>query len=82
MVRTQIQLTEEQARRLRRVANDQGVSLAEFIRRCIDRALAEEAPGIDRAYARASALIGTLMLDDGAEDLAENHDRHLAETFD
>ncbi|MBI4476877.1 MAG: ribbon-helix-helix protein, CopG family, partial [Acidobacteria bacterium] len=45
MVRTQIQLTEQQARRLRAQARERGVSLAEMIRRCVEKGLAEEAPG-------------------------------------
>ncbi|MGH2555074.1 MAG: ribbon-helix-helix protein, CopG family, partial [Actinomycetota bacterium] len=32
MIRTQVQLTEEQARQLKRVAAERGVSLAEIIR--------------------------------------------------
>ena len=40
MVRTQIQLTEEQAARVRRVAAERRVSMAEVIRDTIDRALA------------------------------------------
>lgn len=40
MVRTQIQFTEEQARKVRRVARERGISMAEVIRRCIGRAFA------------------------------------------
>ena len=39
MIRTQIQLTREQSDRLREIAREQGISLAEAIRRCVDRAL-------------------------------------------
>ena len=39
MVRTQIQLTEEQARRLRAMSAEQGVSMAELIRRSVDALL-------------------------------------------
>ena len=39
MVRTQIQLTEEQARRLKALAAEQGVSMAELIRRSVDTVL-------------------------------------------
>ena len=47
MVRTQVQLTEVQARRLRRRSREEGISLAEAIRRAVDRMLAE--PGPDRS---------------------------------
>ena len=41
MVRTQIQLTERQARLVRDAARRKGVSIAELIRRALDDALAE-----------------------------------------
>jgi hypothetical protein len=41
MVRTQIQLTEQQARRLPR---ERGVSLAEIIRCYVEKGLSDEAP--------------------------------------
>ena len=50
MVRTQIQLTEQQARRLRAQAHERGLSLAEVIRRYVEKGLADEAP--DRAGKR------------------------------
>jgi hypothetical protein len=80
MVRTQIQLTEEQARRLRRAARAQGVSLAEMVRRCIELALDETTEHTTR-YARASSLIGKFRDPAGASDVARNHDEYLDEAF-
>jgi hypothetical protein len=81
MVRTQIQLTEEQARRLRREAREQGVSVAEVVRRCLDHGL--DAGKADRAklYARAAALVGRFADRRGARDLARAHDRYLDRAF-
>lgn len=42
MVRTQIQLTDQQARRVRAEARERGLSLAEMIRRYVERGLAYE----------------------------------------
>lgn len=81
MVRTQIQLTQRQARRLRARARELGVSVAELIRRCIDTALEERS---DRAalYARAAELAGRFEDRNGAKDLARRHDDYLDEAFD
>jgi hypothetical protein len=79
MVRTQIQLTEEQHRRIKRIAHEEGVSLAEIIRRFVDSALAR--PQGERAtlYERAAGLIGAFRA--AERDLSTKHDRHLEEAF-
>jgi hypothetical protein len=59
MVRFQIQLTEEQSRRLKAAAARQGVSVAELVRRGVDAALAREsAPPIEELYRRAIQAAG------------------------
>lgn len=77
MVRTQIQLTEQQARRLRAQARERGVSLAEMIRRCVEKGLAEEAPGRAELYERAARVVGRFPDRRGARDLSARHDRYL-----
>ncbi len=82
MVRTQIQLTEEQVRRLRKEARQQGVSFAEVIRRCVDSSLAGEKADRAKLYERAAGLVGRFADWKGASDLARAHDRYLDRAFE
>ena len=82
MIRTQIQITEAQNRRLREWARREGISLAEVIRRCIDRALAQWPENRAALYARAAEVVGSLESGEAPADLAENHDRYLDEALD
>jgi hypothetical protein len=80
MVRTQIQLTEEQYRGLRRWARRLGVSLSEAVRRCVsDRLTREEgtASRDDRVRA-ALAVCGKYEDPAGSSRVGLEHDRHLA----
>jgi hypothetical protein len=81
MIRTQIQLTKEQHRRLRRIARERGVSLAELVRRCIDRAIGEEATDRASLYARAWQVVGSFHDREGATDVSERHDDYLEDAF-
>jgi len=78
MVRTQIQLTERQSRKLKTIADQQGVSVAELIRRAVDHALDVELPA-DRNIIRARALEVVGKYADSADDVSEQHDGYLAE---
>jgi 16S rRNA U516 pseudouridylate synthase RsuA-like enzyme len=80
MIRTQIQLTEGQARTLKRLAQQQQRSVAELIRRSVDLYLATtgELP-LERQYERATAVVGKYR--SGDADLGQNHDRYLAEAY-
>ena len=80
MVRTQIQLTEAQAERLRRLAAKRGVSVAALIRDSVDHALERE----DRAalWERAFEVIGKYGDREGATDVSEGHDDYLVEAYD
>jgi len=81
VVRTQIQLTDQQARRLRAQARDRGLSLAEVIRRCVDRGLAEELPDRAVLYDRAARVVGRFRDRRGARDVSSKHDRYLDKSF-
>jgi hypothetical protein len=83
MVRTQIQLTEEQHRQLKELAHRQGISLAEVVRRLIDEKLehSEMSPThLDRVR-QALGVCGKYDDPSGDRNVAENHDRHLADAF-
>lgn len=80
MIRTQIQLTPEQARALKQLAAREGKSVAELIRLSLDDML--RAGGIkdqDGLRRRAIAAAGKLS---GPVDLAARHDDYLAEALD
>ncbi len=81
-IRTQIQLTDGQARRVRRLAEEQGVSMAEFIRRCLDQVLESGGPDRSALYERAEAVLGQFEDPYGADDLARKHDHYLATSFE
>lgn len=82
MVRTQIQLTETQARKLRAKAREEGLSLAETIRRFVDKGLEGEKSDRTVLYARAARAIGRFPDRKGARDLAARHDDYLDEALD
>lgn len=77
MVRTQIQLTEEQADAIKRLAAARGTSMAALIRDAVDR-LTQESDHRDPRE-RALAAIGAFAGAGG--NAAEEHDRHLDEIY-
>jgi len=80
MVRTQIQLTEDQAARLRTAATRKGISVAELIRQSVDAALSREvATSRAEAYERAGRASGRFR--SGTADTSVRHDDHLTETY-
>lgn len=81
MVRTQIQLTDQQARRLRTEARERGVSLAELIRRYVEKGLSDESPDRGELYERAARLVGRFTAPDGARDVSSRHDHYLDDAF-
>jgi predicted RecB family endonuclease len=81
MVRTQIQLTEEQSAALKRMAAAEHSSMAEIVRKAVDqltRTGVLPEPVIRRQ--RAAAAAGRLH--SGCSNLAEEHDRYLAEAYE
>lgn len=80
MIRTQIQLTDEQATALKRLAAERNESVAELIRRGVDTLLRSISPvGPDERRRRAIAVAGRFR--SGRTDLSTQHDRHLAEAY-
>ena len=80
-LRTQVQFTEEQARRLRVVARMEGVPVAELVRRYVDAGLATSSPSRTELYAQAQGAVGCFMDREGATDVAAEHDRYLDEAW-
>lgn len=69
-------MTERQARALRRVAAERGVSMAAVIRELLDESLAASR---DARAARARSAIGRFA--SGERTISEEHDRELADAF-
>ena len=83
MIRTQIQLTEEQHRQLKRWARRQGVSMAEAVRRCVGDRLASELGPSRRAerVQEALAVCGGYRDPAGRSTVAKDHDAALADAY-
>ena len=81
MVRTQIQVTEAQHRRLTRYAARLGISLAEAVRRCVDAQLHQDGtlPTRDERIRAALAVCGKYRDSSGETGVAREHDRYLDE---
>ena len=78
MVRTIVQLTENQAEELRRRAREQGVSISQLVRQGVDKLLST--PSADEAIRRrALAAVGFIR---DEPDLSVDHDQYLAEIYD
>ena len=80
MIRTQIQLTEAQFEALKVQAADQGRSMADMIRACVDEALPKVGRR-DPAERKQRALAAIGSLGKGPADLSTAHDTHLAEAY-
>jgi len=80
MVRTQIQLTDEQAKALKEAAARQGRSMAELVRDGVEAVLrAEAGPSREELKRRAIEALGRFR--SGKADVSSEHDRYLAEAF-
>jgi predicted DNA-binding protein len=77
MLRTQISLTEDQARRLKRVAADRGVSMATVIREAIELYVPEHDVSREERVRRVLESAGRYRSD--VADASERHDDYLAE---
>lgn len=80
MVRTQIQLTEDQAKTLKRISASQHLSVAELIRRAID-AMIRTSVLVDpeERLKRSLEIVGKFS--SGKRDVSKKHDVYLTETY-
>ena len=81
MIRTQIRLTDEQARCIKRIAIERQVSMATVIREGVDLLLrsAETAVPDDERIERAISVAGQFR--SGSGDGAAQHDLHLQAAY-
>jgi hypothetical protein len=80
MIRTQIQLTDNQMKKLKKLSADQGISVAELIRRSVDQYL--RSPVIisdEERQKRALSITGKFH--SGRTDISTNHDKYLDEIY-
>jgi hypothetical protein len=78
MVRTQIQLTEEQADALKKLALSRHLSIAELIRQAVDNISNQALLSIRKKEKRA---IDGRQIPSGKRDIAREHDKYFAEAF-
>ena len=80
MVRTQIQLTEEQSRRLKATALRRSVSVSELIRQGVEAVLAlESEPTQEEITRRAIQAAGRYR--SSRTDVSRSHDDYLGDAF-
>jgi hypothetical protein len=80
MVRTQIQLTEEQARALKRIAASRHLSVAELIRRAIDTMIkTSTSADPEERLRRALEIAGKFS--SAKRDISRKHDAYLSESY-
>ncbi|MEA3351649.1 MAG: CopG family transcriptional regulator [Chloroflexota bacterium] len=82
MIRTQIQLTEEQHKFLREAAAEYNISMAALVRQSVDLLVQKtKEPSREEQKQRALSVIGIASDVDGATDVSINHDKYLAEIY-
>jgi hypothetical protein len=80
MVRTQIQLTEQQAKKVKKIAAHRGVPMAEVIRDAIEGAIHSDVSTIPaERRKRALEIVGKFR--SGKSDVSKKHDDYLLEGF-
>ena len=77
LIRTQIQLTEEQAGALKEIASQRGVSTAQLIRESVERTIEERQRKVN--WHRALSIMGRYR--SGLSDVSAEHDKYLDERY-
>jgi hypothetical protein len=80
MVRTQIQITEEQAKAVKKIALARRLSVAELIRRAVD-VMVKSNPVADPEEKRRRAIEIVGKFHSGKHDVAKKHDEYLADAY-
>ena len=80
MVRTQIRLTEEQVKALRKIAMTSRLTVAELIRRAVDTMIKSNTTvDPDERLRRALEIVGKFR--SGKRDISRKHDAYLADAL-
>jgi RecA/RadA recombinase len=80
MVRTQIQLTQEQANAIKKIARARHLSVAELIRQALESFIKSSAVmDIEERRKRAIEIAG--QFSSGKRDISKEHDKYLEEAF-
>jgi hypothetical protein len=79
MVRTQIQLTEEQAQKLKELSLSSHESVAALIRKAVDQFILTGKPDRSTLYRQAGSIVGKYKAK--KSDISVEHDRYLEEAF-
>ena len=80
MVRTQIQLTEKQAKKLREMAMENHESIASLIRRAVDQFFLSSKQDRSDLFRIAESVVGKYKSD--RDDISIKHDQYLDKDFD
>ena len=81
MIRMQIQLTESQAKAVKRAAMEEGTSVAEVIRRAVERMTGERPKMSAQERARRAIEIAGKFRS-GKKGVSRKHDEYLAEAYE
>jgi len=79
MERTQIQLTEEQSKKLKELSIIRHESMASLIRKAIDQFLLSGKHDLSALYRKAESMVGKYKSD--KSDISVDHDKYLNEDF-
>ena len=80
MVRTQIQLTEDQTKALKKIAQSRHLSVAELIRKAVDTIIkSSTVVNAEERHKRAMEIVG--KFGSGKRDVSKKHDLYLTEAY-
>jgi len=80
MVRTQIQLTEDQAEALKKIAQSRHLSVAELIRKAVDTIIkSSTVVDSEERHKRAMEIVGRFS--SGKRDISKKHDLYLTDAY-
>ena len=80
MVRTQIQLTEDQAKALKRIAQSRHLSIAELIRKAVETIIkSSTVVDYEERHKRAMEIVGKFS--SGKRDISKKHDLYLKDAY-